>query len=72
MTSYRKWFDNRRAHVYTLPAPYPWTGLGYTYDWGNPTAPHVGVSEFVINAGSSGVSVFVKSASWTRTYFGGN
>lgn len=29
---------------------YPWTGLGYTYDWGNPQKPHVGASEFIINA----------------------
>jgi hypothetical protein len=28
---------------------YPWTGLGYTYDWGNPKKPHVGASEFLIN-----------------------
>lgn len=25
----------------------PWTGLGYTYDWGNPNTP-VGASEFII------------------------
>jgi hypothetical protein len=28
---------------------YPWTGLGYTYDWGNPQKPYVGASEFLIN-----------------------
>ncbi|BAY17300.1 hypothetical protein NIES21_31360 [Anabaenopsis circularis NIES-21] len=28
---------------------YPWSGLGYTYDWGNPKKPHVGASEFLIN-----------------------
>lgn len=28
---------------------YPWTGLGYTYDWGNPQKPHAGPSEFIIN-----------------------
>jgi hypothetical protein len=72
MTSYRNWFDNRRAHVYTLPTPYPWTGLGYTYDWGNPVAPHIGVSEFVINAGSAGVPVYVKSVKWSRNYFSSN
>lgn len=70
MTSYRNWFDNRRAYVYTLPTPYPWTGLGYTYDWGNPDGLHFGVSEFVINAGSNGVPVFIRSATWTRAYFG--
>jgi hypothetical protein len=69
MTSYRNWFDNRRAYVYTQATPYPWTALGYTYDWGNPVAPHIGLSEFVINTGSSGVPVFIKSAAWTRQYF---
>ena len=28
---------------------YPWSGLGYTYDWGNPLKPHQGPSEFIIN-----------------------
>ncbi|MBD2139191.1 hypothetical protein H6F32_16810 [Anabaena sp. FACHB-1237] len=28
---------------------YPWTGLGYTYDWGNTEKPHQGPSEFIIN-----------------------
>lgn len=28
---------------------YPWTGLGYTYDWGNAEKPHQGPSEFIIN-----------------------
>ncbi|AFZ22974.1 hypothetical protein Cylst_0643 [Cylindrospermum stagnale PCC 7417] len=28
---------------------YPWTGLGYTYDWGNPNKPRQGASEFLIN-----------------------
>ena len=31
---------------------YPWTALGYTYDWGNPQRP-VGQSEFVARAGTS-------------------
>ena len=30
---------------------YPWTRMGYTYDWGN-TEDHVGVSEFVIVPGT--------------------
>ena len=31
---------------------YPWTQLGYTYDWGNPNG-HVGASEFIIKKGSN-------------------
>jgi hypothetical protein len=72
MTTYRNWFDNRRAYIYSQTAvngPYPWTGFGYTYDWGNPIPPHIGLSEFVINSGSSGIPVFIKSVTWTRAYF---
>lgn len=72
MTTYKNWFDSRRAYVYSQTAvngPYPWTGLGYTYDWGNPAAPHIGLSEFVINSGSSGIPVFIKSVTWTGAYF---
>jgi hypothetical protein len=38
---------------------YPWTQLGYTYDWGNPES-EVGLSEFVIRKGST---VVIKSVS---------
>lgn len=72
MTSYRNWYSNRRTYVYSqtsVNSPYPWTALGYTYDWGNPVPPHFGVSEFVINAGSSGIGVFIKSCTWTGEYF---
>jgi len=30
---------------------YPWTALGYTYDWGSPDDP-VGASEFVASGGT--------------------
>jgi hypothetical protein len=72
MTSYRNWYSNRRTYVYSqtqVSNPYPWTALGYTYDWGNPTPPHYGVSEFVINSGIAGIGVFIKSCKWTGEYF---
>lgn len=49
---------------------YPWTGLGYTYDWGNPQKPHVGASEFIIepNPTKSVVEVEVVSVTPTLTY----
>jgi len=34
------------------PALQPWTGLGYTYDWGNPVN-HVGASEFILIPGAA-------------------
>ncbi len=72
MTSYRNWYSNRRTYAYSqtpVSSPYPWTALGYTYDWGNPTPPHYGVSEFVINSGTAGIGVFIKSCKWTGDYF---
>jgi len=30
----------------------PWTGLGYTYDWGNPDS-EVGASEFILVPGAA-------------------
>lgn len=72
MTSYPNWYSIRRAYGYSqtdVSNPYPWTALGYTYDWGNPIPPHFGVSEFVINSGEEGVGVFVESCQWTGDYF---
>ncbi len=43
---YKDWFTNRLANTYNDPYPYPFTGLGYTYDWGNDN--HVGLSEFIV------------------------
>jgi hypothetical protein len=40
------WFNDLRAKSYG-PDGYPWTRLGYTYDWGDPSS-EVGLSEFVV------------------------
>ncbi len=51
--AHRAWFNRYRARSYCSRekcpdlVPYPWTQLGYTYDWGNPES-EVGLSEFVI------------------------
>ena len=55
---------------YTLPTPvgYPWTRLGYTYDWGyGGTGPEeeMGDSEFVIR---SGCTIWVDSVTPTGEY----
>ncbi|MCC5643890.1 hypothetical protein LC607_13215 [Nostoc sp. CHAB 5824] len=63
-TSYQDWFIQQFKSRYGSPSNssttvvhYPWTQLGYTYDWGNQSdwqsldakrSPHVGLSEFVI------------------------
>jgi uncharacterized protein with beta-barrel porin domain len=43
---FRNWF-NGNLSTYTDKPPYPWTQLGYTYDWGNPNSK-VGLSEFIL------------------------
>jgi hypothetical protein len=42
---YKTWFNSNIISSY-YPMKYPWTRLGYTYDWGDST--HVGLSEFVL------------------------
>lgn len=68
---YPAWFENQARHSYTEGAdPYPWTRLGYTYDWGS--RDHVGLSEFVLHgrkADNSTISVGIKSVKATAEYF---
>lgn len=68
-SSYAGWFLGRQASIFRLDAgytPYPWTGLGYTYDW-TPGAPDVvGGSEFIVPAGSS---VLFKDMTPAEDYF---
>ncbi|WP_188857207.1 hypothetical protein [Marinobacterium nitratireducens] len=45
----------------------PWTGLGYTYDWGNPDT-EVGASEFILMPGAP---YEIKSVTPTAHYCGG-
>ena len=74
--NYTGWFNNRKNYLYDNPrnyptsSPYPWTRLGYTYDWGS--AGHVGLSEFVVHGrkqDGSGVSVGIRSLKTTADYF---
>lgn len=57
--SYRTWFDQAWRDRFETDKPYPWTQLGYTYDWGS--SKHQGLSEFVIEKGST-VGVYQVSA----------
>lgn len=45
------WFNDLKSKSYGDKG-YPWTRLGYTYDWGDP-ASEVGLSEFVVEKGAS-------------------
>lgn len=69
--NYSSWFTNQARYSYTLgSSPYPWTRLGYTYDWGS--GNHVGLSEFVLHGrkvDGSTISVGIKSVKSTSQYF---
>jgi hypothetical protein len=51
---HKAWINNYYASSYGFwqSTMYPWTGLGYTYDWCNADT-HEGASEFVVRAGST-------------------
>jgi len=61
------WFEDLARSSYG-EGGYPWTRLGYTYDWGNPVS-EVGASEFVIAAGAR---VGVEAVVPTNAYCGGS
>lgn len=67
---YVQWFNESRISRYyacQLYDQYPWTQLGYTYDWNPGNKPYVGMSEFVIRKNAI---VYVKKVSTTRQYLG--
>lgn len=47
---YIAWYNDLKSKSYG-EGGYPWTRMGYTYDWGNPKT-RVGMSEFVIGVNS--------------------
>jgi len=61
--SHQQWMASLIASSYSENG-YPWTRLGYTYDWGN-LCSHVGLSEFVIR---SGASVTVRAVTLNEYY----
>lgn len=52
---HKTWINNYYASSYGFwqTTRYPWTGLGYTYDWCSGTTSHEGASEYVIRSGST-------------------
>ncbi len=61
--TYKQWYDGNTVSSY-YPKKFPWTRLGYTFDWGNP-ATNEGLSEFVLRKNST---VMVHSVSSTAEY----
>jgi hypothetical protein len=59
--------ENRISRYYQaeLYQQYPWTQLGYTYDWNPKNKSHVGLSEFVIGLNKN---IVVKAIYTTKEY----
>jgi hypothetical protein len=57
---HRKWIEDLEAVSYG-PDGYPWTRLGYTYDWSPDSPTEVGLSEFVVRPGTEIVIDSVQS-----------
>jgi hypothetical protein len=60
---HKAWFNANRDSTYTSSHPFPWTRLGYTYDWG--ATNKIGLSEYIIRRGST---IGVKSVTTTIDY----
>jgi hypothetical protein len=61
--AYQSWFTDLKSQSYGKDG-YPWTRLGYTYDWGS-SVSEVGLSEFVI---AKGATIEVHAISSTMDY----
>lgn len=49
---FRHWFDKTRGQAYSERGGFPWTRLGYTYDWGRADGGKYGLSEFIVRDGA--------------------
>jgi len=57
---YKKWFNDNIIYSY-FTKQYPWTRLGYTYDWGN-THGSFGLTEYVLRQNATVIVESVKPA----------
>ena len=48
---FKEWFDGNIVWSY-FDSAYPWTRLGYTYDWAADAEDEYGLSEFLVKDGS--------------------
>jgi len=61
---YKKWFNDLETQSYKANG-FPWTRLGYTYDWGGNPDRDDGLSEFVIKKRAT---IEIKSITRTQDY----
>lgn len=68
---YQEWFKNQRNASYyncNWYDNYPWTQLGYTYDWNARNKSHVGLSEYIIGENKNViVQGFVATAAYCQS-----
>lgn len=67
-STHLNWINSSRIDRYyqcDLYQQYPWTELGYTYDWNPKNKSHIGLSEFVIGANAN---IKVKAIYTTAEY----
>lgn len=62
---FKNWFDENKRKAYAREGGYPWTRLGYTYDWGRTDGSKYGLSEFIVKAGAK---LEVKFTRGTKAY----
>jgi hypothetical protein len=58
--SFKHWFEGNRAKAYDKKTGFPWTRLGYTYDWGAEDKKY-GLTEFLILKDSHVRVLFTKN-----------
>nr|WP_320022312.1 hypothetical protein [uncultured Draconibacterium sp.] len=69
-SSHIEWINANRISRYypcELYDKYPWSQLGYTYDWNANNTSHVGLSEFVIG---NNKNIFINAIYTTAEYLG--
>jgi hypothetical protein len=65
---YVAWINENRVSRYyqcQIDEKYPWTQLGYTYDWNPKNKSHIGLSEFVIRENKN---IIIKAIYTTEDY----
>lgn len=67
---FKKWFDKTRSQAYRREGGFPWTRLGYTYDWGRTDGGKYGLTEFIVREGAEIEVKFTRGTkgflAWTR------
>ena len=65
---YRAWFEDYSRTAYHSDTPYPWTRLGYTYDWHSGSPSATGPAEFIVRPSTRVIVRDILSVpDWYRT-----